>query len=377
MTGTRKARVTFVQPYLTAYRLPFYARLADELARRGIELTVAHGAPTGDWVARRDNVVLPGAVELPQRDWLLGSRRIVWRPLAGLARSCDALVLPQALNQLDAYPLLARRRRSTPVALWGHGRTHCVRHGAAARWTKAALTRRADWFFAYTDAGGEYAVRAGVPPQRVTVVRNALDTTALAAASNAVTEAELTAVRERYGLTPGLTGLYIGGLDRHKRIPYLLTAAKEIARRVAGFRLLVAGDGAERDLVAAAGGAVIHVGPAHGRDKALLGAAADIMLAPGAVGLCVVDSFALATPLVTCVWPFHGPEFDYVEDGRNALVVDGDTDRYAAAVAGLLLRPERLAQLRQACRADATRYTVEDMAARFVPGLEALVRGDA
>jgi glycosyltransferase involved in cell wall biosynthesis len=373
----KRARVVFVQPYMTSYRLPFYARLADQLAERDMELAVAHGTPTGYWVDRRDSVTLPGAIELPQRDCWIGGRRIVWRPLGALARSCDALVLPQALHQIDAYPLLARRRRRTRVALWGHGRTYSMRHRMPERWAKAALTRRADWFFAYTDAGGEYAVRAGVPPQRVTVVQNALDSRSLASARDAVTDAEVAALRERYGLNAGLTGLYIGGLDRNKRIPFLLAAAEATARRVPGFRLLVAGDGAQRDLVAAAGGPVVHVGHADDRDKALLGAAADVMLMPGTVGLCAVDSFALRTPLVTCVWPLHSPEFEYLEDGRNALVVDGDADCYAAAVAALLADPDRLASLRRACRADATRYTVEAMANRFARGLECLVHGSA
>lgn len=373
MTGTRKARVTFVQPYLTAYRLPFYARLAHELATRDIQLAIAHGKPTGVAGARHDSVVLPGAVELPQRDWQLGGCQIIWRSLGALAHSCDALVLPQALNQLDVYPLLARIRRRTPVALWGHGRTYARRHRAAQQWAKAALTRRADWFFAYTDAGGEYAVRAGVPSQRVTVVRNAIDTRALAAARDAVTEAEVARVRERYGLTAGQTGLYIGALDRNKRIPFLLAAAKKIVRRIPGFRLLVVGDGAERDLVAASGGPVLHLGSAYGREKALLGSVADVMLVPGAVGLCAVDSFALRTPLVTCIWPYHGPEFEYLQDGRNALVVDGDIDGYAAAVVELLARPALLGELRSACRADAEHYTVEEMAQLFADGLERLV----
>ncbi|MFD1658045.1 glycosyltransferase family 4 protein [Streptomyces caeni] len=368
------ARIGIVQPYLAPYRLPFFARLADELAARNIELTVAHGRPIGMAAARGDSVALPGAIELPQRNWRLGSRRIIWRPLRALARSCDALVLTQALHQLDAYPLLARSRRSTPIALWGHGRTYAGRHGAAEQWAKAALTRRADWFFAYTDAGREYAVRAGVPPQRVTVVRNAVDSRALAAVRDAVTESEVAGVCQRYGLTRGATGLYIGGLDRNKRIPFLLDAAEEIARRVPGFRLLVAGDGAQRGLVAAAGGPVVPVGPVQGRDKALLGAAADVMLVPGTVGLCAVDSFALRTPLVTCVWPYHSPEFEYLEDGRNALVVDGDVDTYAVAVAELLTGPARLAELRVACRADAERYTVEEMAGRFAGGVERMIR---
>ncbi|MFE2235774.1 glycosyltransferase family 4 protein [Streptomyces sp. NPDC059442] len=369
-------RVGLVVPYLTSYRLPFFTRLRAELDARGIELTVAHGQPTGLSAARRDTVALPGAVELRQRARRVAGRDLVWLGVGALARTSDALVLPQSMHHLHTYPLLAARRPR--IGLWGHGRTHVSAHGPAARRVKEALTRRADWFFAYTEAGGAYAVEAGLPRQRVTVVRNALDTTALATARAAVDEAERRALRERHGLTPGRTALYVGGLDALKRIPFLLDAADRVARRLPGFRLVVAGDGAHRPLVRAAeaaGGPVVYVGPVGDRDKARLGAVCDVLLVPGAVGLCAVDSFALETPVITCPWPYHGPEFEYLDSGRNALVAPDDPTAYAAAVTGLLRAPHELDRLRSACQADAGRYTVEGMAARFAHGVEGLIHG--
>jgi hypothetical protein len=105
----------------------------------------------------------------------------------------------------------------------------------------------------------------------------------------------------------------------------------------------------------------------------MLGAAAEVLLMVGAVGLAAVDSFALGTPLITNMHAAHGPEFGYLRDGHNAVMVDGDADAHAAAVAELLAHPHRLAQLRHACRADAARYTVESMADRFAAGTEGLL----
>ncbi|GAA1358201.1 glycosyltransferase family 4 protein [Streptomyces beijiangensis] len=367
------ARVTVVQPYLTPYRLPFFARLTEELARRDIELTVAHGRPVGSSARRGDGLSPAGTVLLRQRDWQIAGRRLLWRDLREVVRSSDAVVLSQELRHLDTYPLLARRR--VKVALWGHGRTCPVRHGAVLRHAKAALTRRADWFFAYTDEGREYAERSGLSPRCITVLNNAIDTASLAAAREKVGDTELREFRERYGLTAGRTGLYIGALDTPKRVPFLLDAAEELARRIPGFRLLVAGDGAERALVEGAGPAVVYTGTASDRDKALLGAAADIMLTPGAVGLCAVDSFALRVPVATTRWPFHGPEFSYLEHGRNALITTDDPDAYSDAVMQLLCSPRRLASMRRSCRVDAQRYTVEGMAAAFAHGTERMIHG--
>ncbi|SDK51292.1 glycosyltransferase family 4 protein [Streptomyces indicus] len=364
-----KARIAYVLPYLTAYRVPFLEHLTRELSRRGVELTVAHGRATGISVARGDELRMPGAVELRQRRVEVRGRELVWHHgLGALARTHDALVVPQTLHNLRVYPLLARRR--VPVGLWGHGHTHVSAHTGAEHRAKAALTRWADWFFAYTEAGGQYARRAGLPAERITVVQNTLDTVALTAARDQVSAAEAQALRARYGLTAGRTGLFIGAVDELKRIPFLLAAAERIAGQLPGFRLLVAGTGEQRTLVESCPAAV-YVGPVDAGAKARLGAVSDVLLMPGAVGLCAVDSFALRTPLVTTPWRYHGPEFGYLAHGRNALVVEDAA--YADAVVQLLCRPRELARLRRACRCDAQRYTVEEMALRFARGAEGLL----
>ncbi|NGO76238.1 glycosyltransferase family 4 protein [Streptomyces sp. YC504] len=364
-----KPRIAYVLPYLTAYRLPFLEHLGRELDGRGVGLTVAHGRASGISVARGDELRMPGAVELRQRRIEIHGRELLWHHgLGELARTHDALVVPQSLHNLRVYPLLARRR--VPVGLWGHGHTHVSAHTGVEHRAKAGLTRRADWFFAYTEAGGQYARQAGVPADRITVVQNTLDATALTAARDRVCEAQAQALRERYGLTAGRTGLFIGAVDELKRIPFLLDAAERIAARLPGFRLLVAGTGEQRALVESCPSAV-YVGPVDAEGKARLGAVSDVLLMPGAVGLCAVDSFALRTPLVTTPWRYHGPEFGYLEHGRNALVVDDPA--YADEVVELLCRPRELARLRRACRCDAQRYTVEEMAVRFARGAEGLL----
>jgi glycosyltransferase involved in cell wall biosynthesis len=106
-----------------------------------------------------------------------------------------------------------------------------------------------------------------------------------------------------------------------------------------------------------------------GRQVALLGAVSDVMLMPGRVGLCAVDSFVLRTPVVTTDWPWHAPEFEYLRNGHNAVITSDDPAVYAAAVQALLTDQPRLASLRARCREDATSYTTDAMATRFCEGL--------
>ncbi|MFE0105749.1 glycosyltransferase family 4 protein [Streptomyces sp. NPDC059009] len=367
-----RPRVAVVEPYLARYRVPLYRQLAVDLRARGVDLVVAHGQATGAQARRTDGVSVPGAVVLRQRSLRVGRRELLWRELGELASSVDVLVLDQALRNLENHLWLGRRR-GPAVALFGHGGTYTVAQGRLARAAKRGMTRGADWFFAYTDAGGEDVVRDGFPRARVTVVRNAVDTGEVAGARERVTEREMAEFRARHGLVVGRTCLFLGGFDAAKRIPLLVAAVERIERQLPGFRLLMAGDGELRELVRGAS-AVVDLGPvARAEDKALLGAVSELLLMPGRVGLCAVDSFALRTPVVTAEWPFHSVEFEYLEHGRNAWVVRGGEREFAAAVVELLRDGERVERLRAGCVEDAARYTVEGMSERFADGLERLL----
>jgi len=382
----RSRRIVVVQPYIPGYRTSFFNSLKTRLDDAGCTLEVLHGPPPPSHAARQDASCCANAHQVPTRRLVVpGGRSLVWREVQHRVASADTVVLEQALHNLDMYPLLLRRRLarwtgSAPrIAFWGHGRTYTKPAGRLEVAAKDALTRRGDWFFAYTEGGAAYVASRGYPRERVTVVRNCVDTAALAAVRDRAdipgTQefAEAAALRERYRLLPGRTALFMGGLDGPKRIPFLLRSARSLAEVLPGFRLLVAGDGADRHLVNAAapsaGSPVVPLGHTTGRRAALFGAVSDVMLMPGRVGLCAVDSFVLRTPIVTTDWSWHAPEFEYLDNGRNAVITKDDPAEYVAAVRALLIAPDRLASLRAACHQDAAGYTIDAMAARFCDGL--------
>lgn len=381
--GTRR-RVVVVQPYVPGYRTSFFDLLQARLASEGVDLEVLHGPAPPRQAERGDAASCACAAQVPTRRLPVpGGRSLLWRRVQGRAAGADLVVLEQALHNLEAYPLLLRsagRPEHAPrVAFWGHGRTYTKPPSRLEAVVKGALTRLGSWFFAYTESGAAHVASRGFPRDRITVVRNSVDTADLvasrarAARPGTAEFAEAALLRKRYGLTEGRTALFLGGLDAPKRIPFLLDCADRIAAELPGFRLLVAGDGADRRLVDAAanrpGSPVVAVGHTAGARTAPLGAVSDVMLMPGRVGLCAVDSFALGTPVVTTDWPWHAPEFEYLTDGRNALVAPDDPAAYVGAVTALLRDPARLEALRTACRDDVPAYTTEGMAARFCDGL--------
>lgn len=372
-TSVRRS-VLVVQWYVPRYRVSFYEGLRAALAEREVDLQLAYGVPERRQAARSDAVQLPWATPMTTTVLRFAGRSLEWRSLAGLQDQPDLVVVEQALKNVETYRFLARRARGgAPVALWGHGRTRTKRHSRLEHYAKEALTRRADWFFAYTSSGGDDARAAGVPAERITVVQNASDTRTLARARRAVTEEQVAVFRATHGLTAGRTCLFLGGLDGSKRLPLLLHASRLLHQTFPEFRLVVAGDGPARSTVedeARRSTYLTYLGPVFGDDRAVLGAAADLLVMPGRAGLAVLDGFALGLPVVTSRWPFHPPEIEYVEHGRNAWVVgDAGPAAYASAITTLLNNGELLDRLRTGASAACERYTVEEMVRRFADGV--------
>jgi glycosyltransferase involved in cell wall biosynthesis len=373
------ARVLIVQPYIPFYRIAFFQGLRRELARHGIELTVAAGTPDRSQALRLDAVEDGVAVSLPTRQVALAGRKLVLRRLGRRAATFDLVVVEQALRNLDAYELAARRllRGRPTLALWGHGRTYVRRRSTVEEWALTRLTGFADWFFAYTRGGARHVINRGFPPQRVTVVQNTIDTLALIHLRAALSEIETASLARQLRLGSGPTALYLGALDPSKRIPWLLRAAEELARRISGFTLLVAGGGELAGLVARRAGKeawLRYVGFADDRTKVSLAGLSRALLVPGSVGLVAADSFALGVPIVTTTWPYHGPEFEYLESGANALVTPDDLTAYVDAAARLLSDGELHAHLVHGCARSATVYTLEAMIGNFAAGILAALR---
>lgn len=371
------SRVLIVQPYIPAYRVPLFAAMRAELREHGVELAIAAARAGGADSSRGDDTTTAAA------DILLGERRISVGSKSLLLRHVGQaiddfrpgyVVVEQAIKNLETWPLLLKRGGATrpSVGLWGQGRSYSTAQSAMEARAKQWLTRRADWFFAYTQAGVDHVIASGFPRARTTVLQNSTDTRALRQHLADVTQADLDDFRVANGLTPGRTALFLGGVDARKGISFVLEAAGEIARQLPGFTLLVAGSGESAGEVEHAqeqGGPVRYLGRVDGRDKAMVLAVADVLMIPEWVGLVAVDSLASGTPIVTTRHPSHSPEVEYLVDGLTAVIADHDVTQYAAAVAALLTDPVRHEAMTTRCLAAADDFSIEQMAHRFTVGI--------
>lgn len=365
--------MVILQEYVPQYRVPFFEKLYVEAAARGIDLKVAYGSVGASQAGRNDSGTISCGVSIRQREWRLAGRRLVFRDTSTAVAGADLVILEQARRNIDAYRLMARNSRRGPaVALWGHGKDYTHRTTAVERGLSRWLTMKADWFFAYTDGGLRSIVDAGFPRSKATVVQNSIDTATLRESVRSVGQHSVSDFSRRYDLR-GKTALFIGALDSSKRLDFLEQSSRIAHNSDPDFRLLMAGTGSLRPQAeewARRHSWVSYLGAVTGEEKAQAMAASQILAMPGRVGLVAVDSFAAGLPIVTTDWPLHAPEFEYLINGKNAVVSADSAVDYATAMVEAVNDENLLNALRGAVRHDADIYTVEAMVARFLTGIE-------
>lgn len=328
-------RVLLVQPYLASYRRPLFAELEQLIRREGGQLTVAAGHPDGAQAARGDAVTdeswLRQLSDVRHLATPLG--RFTHRPqLESLARSADVVISELDAGNLFAWRHLARRRHP-PIVLWGHGRAFTKAERPAAAAVRARLARSADHVMTYSPSGREFLIGHGVPAARVTAIGNATDTRRLRTLLEHRRGRDAS-ILESFGgidISGRRLAAYVGGLDRDKRVAFLLAAADAAHRLDPSFLLAVAGSGSEAELIRKSGRDYVMWRPSAGpEDLADLGAAAQAFWCPGRVGLLAIDALALGLPLLTTRAGRHAPEVEFLTEGRDLVYLPDDSRAFAA-----------------------------------------------
>ena len=376
-TRDAQPRVLFVVSGMFHYRVEFHRHLRAKLAARGIAYDVAYTDGAPQLAGRGDTRVLDFGRKVGARWFSLGPMTLCWQSALRPSLDHDLVIVMQENKYLINYVLQGLRWFGGPkLAFYGHGRNLQNDATALRERFKRLWMKHVDWWFAYTGLSQGLVADAGYPADRITNVENAYDTRALSDELSSVTVDELDAFRQRIGIASGNVGIYMGALYKEKRIDFLIECAKRVRAAVPDFELLIVGGGPEAHLAkdAAARHVWIHApGPLFGRDKAIALKASKLFLIPGIVGLAVLDSFAAGMPMITAANRYHGPEIDYLRHGENGFMVEpgNDADAYAQTAISLLRDESKRLRVAAHARADATRYTAENMAEKFADGIVA------
>lgn len=370
------SRVVILQQILPHYRIPFFHRLKDRLDAAGIALELIYGQEAPGAVPVTTPFDAPWAHRVTNRYLRLPSAELVWQPTLGLARQADLIVLEHAARMIRNYPLLfGPSRPRGKLAFWDHGRNMQAAGGKKWRESiKRRLTGHVDWWFAYTEVSAKIVAATGFPRERISVVQNTIDTTALQSAMSAVDAAHIEKLRQELGIAGDNVCLYCGEMYPDKKLGFLVAACMRLRARLPDLHVIFIGAGPDQRIVenAARDHPWIHyVGRKTGAARAPYFALSRALLMPGLVGLVIIDSFVAGVPMFTTDVPIHSPEIAYLEQGVNAIMTSHTIAAYVDALAGYLESPRMQDRLKRGCRDGAARYTLDAMAENFAAGVRA------
>lgn len=359
-----------VQRRLPDYRVPFFEHLREVLYAEGIELRLLYSDPPSSELKKRDAAEILWGEKIPIR-YFFGTF-CCWQPYFSQVQGADLVIVSQENKLLcNLWPLFGSRPYR--MAFWGHGVNM-----QASRWSglmemfKRTTTTRVDWWFAYTGLSKNIVARQGFPAEKITNIENSIDTSALQAHCDSVAMSEIEELRAALNLGDGPIGLFIGSLYPEKRLDFLLDAGAQLAQRSPDFRLVVIGDGPQRDMVDAATsryGWLRYVGRQQERDKARFLRAATVIMNPGLVGLGILDALVARVPMVTTDCGLHSPEIDYLRHGENGFMTADSLHDYVQTVAKVLDDVAQTNHLGEDRGRFAFHYTIENMAAQFRAGI--------
>lgn len=279
----------------------------------------------------------------------------------------DVVLLAPAVTSLSVWSILvARRFLGRPTMLWGQcGKTD---DRSLKRWAQELLNRLSSGVLVYGRSEAAAACELGLSPEKVRVVGNSTFSSS---------GGDLVWSQKRLSRGSRLQLLFAGRLVPGKNVEVLLAAVDCLNACGIPSSVVVIGDGEDRrkleDFAQTRSVPAVFHGEVYDRDRlSELFRAADLVVAPGEVGLLAIDALLYARPLVYRVSPRNGPEVEALTPGVNCWPSCGsDATQLAADLQAAITAFQAVDDdCMTAARASGlARWSAEAVAARIVRGV--------
>ena len=188
--------------------------------------------------------------------------------------------------------------------------------------------RRADAFLTYTSYADNSLKRDfNIDTRKIFRAQNTIDTSSIKKRLKGASS-KIDQKKTELGLNGYKTALYIGGIEKRKKIGNLIKAITNLNNSGIPSKVLIVGDGPDKkellNRLNEQEKSITIVAGKHIKDAPLYVAASDVVVLPAAGGLSVMTAFACKKPFVGSEKIEHGGIRDYVEDGSNGFLVEED-----------------------------------------------------
>lgn len=368
-------KVYIYQRVIPHYRVVFFDELYKKLFANQVELKVVYGKEFPGTVPKSIMLEKPWACYKPNFYIKFLNKELVFQtPVFSSLFDKSVIVTEQANRLLINYLFLFLKFIShKKIAFWGHGKNfQSIKPDSYSEKLKKLISRNVDWWFCYTNQGKEIITNNGVEESKITVVYNSVDTKNLSASLSKLSSENLNDLTSNLSISSKNIALYCGGMYTEKRIPFLLQACLEIKNKILDFEMIFIGDGPDVNFVkefCERHSWAHYVGEISGDDKVKYFAISKCQLMPGLVGLGVLDSFALLTPLITTEFELHSPEIAYLKSNSNGLITENTLEQYVNGVVSVLRSNKLLTTLTKGCLSSRDIYSLDKMVNSFSQGL--------
>ncbi|MEO7049493.1 MAG: glycosyltransferase [Ferruginibacter sp.] len=361
-----------IQQVIPEYRKDFFSLLKDALSKEDVELDLIYGKMSSSYKSGNSYHEISWGKLVPSRSLKIGKMLLCWQPVTKYVRNKDLVIVEQA-NRLiiNYYLIIGKYFWKNKLGFWGHGRNLQKKYNSWTNKFGLLYLKRCDWWWGYTQGVKEYLSRNGYPLNKITIVQNAIDTQSLRTKISNIDNKEILNLKNDLSITGNKIGIFCGAMYTEKRIDFILQTCAIIKSQIPEFEMIFIGSGQDSNKVVQACkiNKWIHfLGSRTGDDRIKYFKMATIQLMPGAVGLAILDSFALETPIITTDNRSHGPEIEYLENNINGIMTNDNLSDYSATIIQIL-KTNKYLDLVKGCIISSDKYTVQNMVENFKSGI--------
>lgn len=357
-------KLALQQRVLPNYRAPFFDLLASA-CKGGMSLFAGMPRPNEGVISAKElhitNYVLGKNIhlfsdsfylcyQLGLIDWLKN-----WNP--------DALIVeanPRYLSTPSAVKWM--HQRGKPVIGWGLGAPPLSQTLAGFRQTlRPSFIKQFDALIAYSQRGADEYASLGFPTEKIFVAHNSV---------SPPPSFPIPSRPSTFDVRPNV--LFVGRLQRRKRIDHLLRACAEMDSKP---RLVIIGDGPERKTLESLAKETYpeaeFIGVKHGVGIKAYFKEADLFVLPGTGGLAVHESMSYGLPVI--VAKGDGTQDDLVREGNGWQIPPDDYDALVSIMKDALSDVARLRKMgAESYRIVMQEINIEKMVETFIRVLNTL-----
>jgi len=373
VVALNRLRVKIFQNRIPDYRVPFFLELVRIAKNQNIEVEIyissrpyqKRGDEAAKYVPHTVINTLSLRIKKLNFDIFIPNLKIL---------AADLYIVEFGIRNLFQILFLKLLGRGK-LAYWGHGEERAKKFSQVNLYFRRRILSLADYYFVYTISGRDFLIEVeNYPSTQIFVVNNSTDTRIIAEAK--LNSFEKIPIYAPINLSvPGkFTIAAVSSLDKSKRVHEVLEIHQEMRKQIPDFQTLICGDGPERgNLERASTDGIFFLGRVSPRELAQISKTVVAIVSPGPVGLVVTDSFAMGVPIITTADQNHGPEFSYLIDGYNSLIVPNSRSEFIQAIVRIINDTDLQKTLQFGSAESLKNYNIDIMVANYLGGINSIL----